>query len=258
MDGLAVSERVEFVARFFLPARQIHDNRGTIDGQEWEHLRKVLRLKPGDRITVFDDTGWEHEAVIRSLGAAQGEIEILSSSQARRESPLQITLAVGLTKGERFEFVVEKATELGVQTIVPFTSTYAVPKLDERKIATRTERWRKIAVSAAKQCGRTRVPEVLPLCTFQELLIRPAHAGIKLIFWEKEAERSIDEVYEKQRDAKAITLAIGPEGGFSSAEAELAQSHGFDSVQLGRRILRAETAAVTALSLVQFLWGDLS
>lgn len=245
------------MARFFLPARQIHDNRGTIDGQELEHLRKVLRLKPGDLITVFDDTGWEHEAVIRSLAAAQGEIEILSSSQAQRESPLQITLAAGLTKGDKFDFVVEKATELGAQTIVPFTSAYAVPKLDERKIATRTERWRKIALSAAKQCGRTRVPEVFPLCTFQELLIRLPHGGVKLFFWEKEAERSIDEVYEKHRDAKAVTLAIGPEGGFSAAEADLAQSHGFELVQLGRRILRAETAAVTALSLAQFLWGDL-
>jgi 16S rRNA (uracil1498-N3)-methyltransferase len=162
-----------------------------------------------------------------------------------------------LTKGDKFDFVVEKATELGVQTIVPFTSTYAVPKLDARKIASRTERWRKIALSAAKQCGRTVVPEVLPLCTFPELLIRPSHEGVKLFFWEKEGEQSLDEVYEKHRDAKAVTLAIGPEGGFSSAEAELARAQGFDSVQLGHRILRAETAAVTALSLVQFLWGDL-
>ena len=257
MVDLAAAKKIESMARFFLPSRQIHANRGTIAGQELGHLRKVLRLKPGDRITVFDDTGWEHEAVICSLAVAQGEIEILSSRQAQRESPLQITLAAGLTKGEKFEFVVEKATELGVQTIVPFTSTYAVPKLDERKIASRTERWRKIALSAAKQCGRTVVPEVLPLCTFQELLIRPSHEGVKLFFWEQEAAQSLDDVYKKHRDAKAVTLAIGPEGGFSSAEAELARAQGFDSVQLGRRILRAETAAVTALSLAQFLWGDL-
>ena len=257
MDDLAVTEKVEIMRRFFLPSRQIHTNRGTIDGQELAHLRKVLRLKPGDRITVFDDTGWEHEAVIRSLAGAQGEIEILSSSQPPRESPFQITLAAGLTKGEKFDFVIEKATELGAHKIVPFTSTYSVPKLDERKIAARTERWRKIALSAAKQCGGTRVPEVLPLCTFKEMLIQPAHEGVKLFFWEKEAEQSLHEVYERQRDAKAVTLAIGPEGGFSAAEANLAQSHGFKLVQLGRRILRAETAAVTALSLAQFLWGDL-
>ena len=246
------------MARFFLPSKQIRDKRGTIDGQELEHLRKVLRLKPGDRITVFDDTGWEHDAVIRSLAGTQGEIEILSSSQARRESPLQITLAAGLTKGDKFDFVVEKATELGAQTILPFTSTYAVPKLDERRISTRTERWRKIALSAAKQCGRTIVPEVLPLCTFQELIKRPSEEGVKLLFWEKETERSLAAVYEGYRNATAVTLVIGPEGGFSAAEAELAQAHGFALVRLGPRILRAETAALTTLSLVQFLWGDLS
>ena len=94
------------------------------------HLCRVLRLGPGDRITVFDDTGWEHDAVIRSLNAEQGEIEILRSYEAGRESSLQITLALGLTKGEKMDFVVEKATELGVQSIVPFTSSHAVPKLD--------------------------------------------------------------------------------------------------------------------------------
>jgi len=246
------------MARFFLPSKQIRDKRGTINGQELEHLRKVLRLKPGDPITVFDDTGWEHEAVIRSLAIAQGEIEILSSSQARRESPLQITLAAGLTKGDKFDFVVEKATELGAQTIIPFTSTYAVPKLDERRISMRTERWRKIALSAAKQCGRTIVPEVLPLCTFQEVIKQPSEKGVKLLFWEKETERSLAAVYEGYRNATAVTLVIGPEGGFSAAEAELAQAHGFALVRLGPRILRAETAALTTLSLVQFLWGDLS
>ena len=246
------------MARFFLPSKLIHDKRGTIAGQELEHLRRVLRLKPGDRITVFDDIGWEHEAVIRSLAAAQGEIEILSSSQAVRESTLQITLAAGLTKGDKFDFVVEKATELGAQTIVPFTSTYAVPKLDERRIATRTERWRKIALSAAKQCGRTMVPQVLPLCSFQEVVKQPAEQGVKLLFWEKETERSLAAVYESHRKAATVTVVIGPEGGFSAAEAELAQAHGFVLVRLGRRILRAETAALTTLSLVQYLWGDLS
>ena len=118
------------MARFFLPKKQLHDNHGTIDGRELDHVRRVLRLKPGDRITVFDDNGWEHEAVIQSLARARGEIEIVRSYPAQRESPLHLTLAVGLTKGEKIDFVVEKATELGVQRIIPLASTYAVPKLD--------------------------------------------------------------------------------------------------------------------------------
>ncbi len=175
----------------------------------------------------------------------------------RRESALPITLAVGLTKGEKIDFVVEKATELGVQTIVPFTSEYAVPKLDAEKIAKRTERWQKIAVSAAKQCGRTRVPEILPLCDYHRLVSQPWPDILKLIFWEKETDQSLQQVYERHREAKAVLLAVGPEGGFTMEEAAAARSQSFEPVHIGRRILRAETAALAALALVQYLWGDL-
>ena len=133
------------MARFFLPKERIQDQRGTIVGEELAHLRKVLRLGPGDRLTVFDDTGREHEAVIRSFSADRGDIDILRSYRPERESSLQITLALGLTKGEKMDFVVEKATELGVQTLVPFISSYTVPKLNDRKIETRTERWQRIS-----------------------------------------------------------------------------------------------------------------
>ena len=245
------------MARFFLPRKKIHDHHGTVDGQELEHLRKVLRFKRDDHITVFDDTGWEHDAVIRSLTVTRGEIEILSSHQARRESPLQITLGVGLTKGDKLDFVIEKATELGVNTIAPFSSAYAVPRLDERKIAARQSRWEKIALSAVKQSGRTVVPEVLPVRPFADLVRETRPEAVKLFFWEKEPEQSLRRLRESRGGVSAVLLLIGPEGGFSPDEAELAQAHGFESVWLGRRILRAETAALTALSLVQFLWGDL-
>jgi len=246
------------MARFFLPQNQIHGQFAKIDGPELDHLRRVLRFKPGDLITVFDETGWEHEAVIRSVVGAQGEVEIIRSYQAQRESPLRLTLAVGLTKGEKIDFVVEKATELGVQTIVPFASAHAVPKLDERKIAGRTERWRKIALSATKQCGRIQVPDVLPLMTFKDMLIQAQPEAAKLLCWERETEQSLRQAHEKLGDLSALLIAVGPEGGFSPIEAEMARQHGFERVHLGRRILRAETAAIAALSLVQFLWGDLT
>jgi 16S rRNA (uracil1498-N3)-methyltransferase len=168
-----------------------------------------------------------------------------------------VTLALGLTKGEKIDFVVEKATELGVQKIIPFTSRYAVPKLDERKIAARAERWQKIALSATKQCGRTQAPEILPLCSVRELLARPWPDALKLFFWEKEAQQSPAQLHEQLPAVASVLAAIGPEGGFSVEEAQLARAHGFALVRLGQRILRAETAAVAALSLVQFLWGDL-
>ena len=245
------------MARFFLPKERIQGQRGTIVGDELAHLRKVLRLEPGDRFIVFDDTGWEHEAVVRSFSAHRGDIDILRSYQAERESALQITLALGLTKGEKMDFVVEKATELGVLNIVPFISTYTVPRLDDRKVEARTERWKKIAVSAAKQSGRTHLPKVYTLCEFREFVRQPWDDMLKVLFWEREGQQTLKQVHDRQPDARAVLLVIGSEGGFSAEEADLAQRHGFTSVQLGPRILRAETAAVAALSLVQFLWGDL-
>ena len=244
------------MARFFVPRKSINHQRATVEGPELDHLRKVLRLGPGDSIIVFDDAGWEHEAVIRSLSAQAAEIDVLRSFQVERESPLQLTLAVGLTKGEKMDFVVEKATELGAQAIVPFVSAYTVPKLDQRKIEKRGERWQKIALAAAKQCGRTSIPEIFPLINFENMVQQTA-GPLNLLFWEKEAHQTLKQVCETDPDTRSILLVIGPEGGLSDQEVDLAQRHGFKAIRLGRRILRAETAAVAATSLVQYLWGDL-
>ena len=121
----------------------------------------------------------------------------------------------------------------------------------------RTERWQRIALSATKQCGRTLVPKIVTLCEFRELVQQPWTNTLKLLFWEREGQLTLKQVYETDRDAQAILLVIGPEGGFSSEEADKAQQHGFKSVQLGRRILRSETAALASLSVLQFLWGDM-
>ena len=246
------------MARFYLPKERIQDKRGILVGEELAHLGRVLRLSVGDRLSVFDDTGWEHEAVIRSISAEQGEIDILRSFQTERESPLEITLALGLTKGEKMDMVIEKATELGTQTLVAFLSSYTVPKLNERKIEKRAERWQRITISAAKQSGRARVPKILPLCEFRELIGQPWSGMLKLLFWEREGQQTLKQLHESEPEAGKILLVIGPEGGFSFEEVDAAHKNGFRSVGLGRRILRAETAAIAATSMVQFLWGDLS
>jgi 16S rRNA (uracil1498-N3)-methyltransferase len=246
------------MVRLFVPKDDISKSQAVIAGQELQHLRRVLRLGPGDHVTLFDDAGVEHDAVIRSFGSDSATVEILRSYDAQRESSLDLTLAVGLTKGDKIDVVVEKATELGVQTIVPFVSAYTVPQLNERKIATRSQRWQKIALNAAKQCGRARIPEVLPLCEFHQLVSRPRPDTLKICFWEKEAQQSLGDLQNAQGNAKSLLIAVGPEGGFSAEEAALAAEHGFFLASLGRRILRAETAAITAVSLAQFLWGDLA
>ena len=144
------------MARFFIKRENIQSASATLAGQEFEHLRRVLRLTVGDVVTLFDDAGWEHEAVIARLHADHSELEIRRSYDASKESPLVLTLALGLTKGEKMDFVVEKATELGAGAILPFTSSFTVPKLDDKKIAKRAERWRKIALSAAKRSATSR------------------------------------------------------------------------------------------------------
>jgi 16S rRNA (uracil1498-N3)-methyltransferase len=257
VDDDFAEAQIAVMARFFIPSERIRNKRGTMIGEELEHLRKVLRLRPGDLLRVFDDAGWEHEAVIRGFTADQGEIEILESYRAERESALNVSLAVGLTKGEKMDLVVEKATELGIYTIIPFVSAYTVPKLDERKIDKRANRWEKIALSAAKQCGRTRIPKILSLCEFRELITRARTDVLKLLFWEREGRQTLKELRQIEREVREVLLVVGPEGGFSLEEIEKAQENGFHSIALGRRILRAETAAVTAMALVQFLWGDL-
>jgi 16S rRNA (uracil1498-N3)-methyltransferase len=155
------------------------------------------------------------------------------------------------------DWVVEKATELGVQTFVPFVSSYTVPKLNERKMETRMLRWQRIALSAVKQCGRTTVPKIFDLCELREIANQPWTDALKLFFWEREDHLTLKQIYQTKPDSRVIVLVVGPEGGFSAAEAEDARQHGFESVRLGRRILRAETAALAALTVVQFLWGDM-
>lgn len=244
------------MARFFVPQRSFHDGGGSVEGGELVHLRRVLRLAAGDRIIIFDDTGREHEAVIRELADEKCEFEILRSWNSRSESPLQAILAVGLTKGEKMDFVVEKATELGAHQIAPFTSEHSVPQWNDRKVEARAARWNKIALAAVKQCGRARVPEILPLRDFQALIAADWKTALKLFFWERERARSLQAVQRASARPEKVLLVVGPEGGFSAAEALAAESHGFQRAHLGPRTLRAETAAITALGLVQFLWGD--
>jgi 16S rRNA (uracil1498-N3)-methyltransferase len=244
------------MARFFLPRIEIREDRATITGPELNHLR-VLRLRPGDRVILFDDGGWEHEGIIRSLVEGRGDIEITRSYQIDNESPLKVTLALALTKGEKMDWVIEKATELGVHTIVPFVSSYTVPKLNEKKAVQRAARWHNIALSAAKQSGRVRIPEISALTGFRNLVQAASADALRLLFWEKESGQGFSELENNQTSVGEVIVMIGPEGGFSSQEADLALEHGFKAVRFGPRILRAETAAVAALSAVQLLWGDL-
>jgi 16S rRNA (uracil1498-N3)-methyltransferase len=245
------------VARFFLAKKNIHGESAAITGAELEHMRKVLRLGPGDRVTLFDDEGWEHEGTIRSYADGIGEVRIVKSYRPQRESPIRITLAQALGKGDKFDWVVEKATELGAAAVVPFLCRRTVPKPDVAGREKKRTRWQRIAVGAAKQSGRTQVPEILGVMDFSDLVRRPWPCDLKIIFWENEPTHGLARLRAESSSVESLLLMIGPEGGFASEEVAEATESGFRSVSMGKRILRTETAAVTALSLAQFLWGDL-
>lgn len=244
--------------RFFVPRENIHAQSAAITGSELEHMRRVLRLRPGDPVTLFDDEGSEHEGVIQSYSGRSAEIKILDSRHPERESSLGVTLAQALGKGEKMDWVVEKATELGVRSIVPFFSSRTVPRLDPKKMENRRDRWEKIALSATKQSGRTRIPAILGLIAFGDLARRDWPCELKLVFCEGASLQGLTEIKKENSHPSSVLLVIGPEDGFTHEEASEMTQRGFRSVSLGRRILRTETAALAALSVVQFLWGDLA
>jgi 16S rRNA (uracil1498-N3)-methyltransferase len=245
------------VARFFVQKDNVRGDRASLGGGELEHMRRVLRLGPGDRVVLFDDAGSEHEGTIRAYHDGSAEIAIERSYRPERDSPLAITLAQALGKGDKLDLVVEKATELGVAAIMPFICRRAVPQLGADASRRRAERWRRIALAAAKQCGRTSVPEIHEPVDFADMVRRAEPAALKILCWEGEKAVGLKTLREQTPHPASILIAVGPEGGFAPEEVDLASRSGFHSVGLGRRILRTETAAIAAVALAQFLWGDL-
>lgn len=236
--------------RFFAPPSAFNFTKRTVSltADEARHLREVLRLKPGDEVSVFDGAGKEYRARVVQARREIAELELAEEiGTARPESPLHITLAVALLKGEKFDLVVQKATELGVNKIVPLITRYADIKLrDESDASKRVTRWQRIALEAAKQCGRAVVPEVSLPVTLASLL-----DGNCLLFSERGGHGL------RQIDTDFVTAIIGSEGGWSDEELEQARSAGAQIITLGGRILRAETAAITAAALLQHRFGDL-
>ena len=243
--------------RFLVSPDSVLDGAATVTGSELAHMRKVLRLRPGARVLLWDGAGTEHEAVIRAYEGGVAAMTVVRSYRPERESPLAVTLAQAVGKGDKMDWVVEKATELGVACVAPFFSSHTVPRFASDKAARRRERWEKIAAAAARQSGRTRVPEIREPGGFDAMLGRDWRCDARLLFWEGPSGRGLNSLREELGSPRSVLVVVGPEGGFSEEEAGRATAHGFHTVGLGRRILRTETAAVAAVCAVQLLWGDL-
>ena len=243
--------------RFYAPPSAFNSNLDsvTLGTDEARHLRDVLRLKVGDEVYVFDGAGKEFHCRIEESRRDTAQLKVIAEvGPARPESPLALTLAVALLKGEKFDLVVQKATELGVARVMPVVTKLADIRLrDESDAAKRVARWQRIALEAAKQCGRALVPEITSPVTFKSLLQEP---GTTLLFSERDG-RSLREVAESISAAAPLTALVGSEGGWSDEELDAARQAGWTIVTLGGRTLRAETAAIAVATLLQHLAGDL-
>ncbi len=239
---------------FFVRNEQI-DSAGamvTVTGPDVNHIRNVLRMKPGQEILVGNGTDADYRCRIESVESDRVTARILSRAEST-ELPARLYLFQGLPKGDKMELIIQKAVELGAYQVVPVNTRRTVVKLDARKEEARIRRWNAIAESAAKQSGRVLVPEVTPVMEFGEALAYASGFDVKMIPYEnargmEETARAVGAV----APGMSVGVLIGPEGGFEETEVEAARGAGFAPVSLGRRILRTETAGLTALSILMY------
>ncbi|MEJ0006571.1 MAG: 16S rRNA (uracil(1498)-N(3))-methyltransferase [Steroidobacteraceae bacterium] len=221
-------------------------------GTAANHIARVLRLREGEPLILFDDMGGEYAAVVTALAREVVRVSVGEHTAGDRESPLHVTLAQGISRGERMDVVVQKATELGVKRIVPILAERTVVRLNEVQAENRLRHWRAIAVAACEQCGRNRLPQICPPMTLQQFLVSDLPEGLRLLL---KADGRL-----KVRDlpaSHAATVLIGPEGGLSPGEQTAAVAAQFQGLSLGPRILRTETAALAVLAIIQQQLGDL-
>ncbi len=215
------------------------------------HLAQVLRLRAGARVTLFNGDGLQYSATLQTCSRQRVSAHILSATQSQAEPPLHFRLALGISKGERMDYALQKAVELGVGSFLPLFTERTVVKLKGERLERRQRHWQQVAVAAAEQSGRSCVPAIEPPQPFDDWISRP-QPGLRLTL-HPGAEQSLRALAPPER---SVLLLVGPEGGLSEREVAAARTHGFVAVRLGPRILRTETAPVAALAAMQALWGD--
>lgn len=223
-----------------------------LDENAAQHVGRVLRMQSGQQLRLFNGDGHDYPATITETGKKRVEVRVEAPEANYTESPLQITLGQTLSRGDRMDYAVQKAVEMGVTCIVPLTTEHCEVKLKGDRESKRLRHWQSVAVSAAEQCGRARVPEILPVMTVEQWLEHSRNCDLRLVLHHRTAQ-SLAAMDKPQH----IALMIGPEGGLSASEIALAEQDGFLPVALGPRVLRTETVPVAATALCQWLWGDI-
>lgn len=217
------------------------------------HAARVLRLREGDLALLFDGRGGEYEARLSMPGRGRVVAEIGAWHDVERESALAVTLVQAVSSGEKMDFTIQKAVELGVAAIQPVLSVKSVVRLSAEREAKKLMHWKRVAISACEQCGRNRLPEVREALSVEAYCRTPGPASLRLLL-SPAANRGLKSA--RDRIKEAVTLAVGPEAGFSAGEEQLLEGAGFVPVRLGQRILRTETAALAALAALNALAGD--
>ena len=241
------------LTRVHVPGPLAAGRRHTIEGDAANHIARVLRLKSGDPVTLFDGRGGEHSARIAELRKGAVVVEVGERSVVARASPLSLTLAQGVSRGERMDWVVQKATELGVTRISPVFTERSVVRLDAKQSERKRLHWQGIAVAACEQSGRDQVPAIDPPLALADFLGKVDRRATRVLLSHAADQRTAD----LPRPEAGMVVLIGPEGGLAEAEQRAALAAGFVAVRLGPRVLRTETAAVAALTLLQHHFGDL-
>jgi 16S rRNA (uracil1498-N3)-methyltransferase len=242
------------LTRLFIRSELRPDVLLQLDQEQARYLGRALRLRPGHALTVFNGENGEFAATITSIGKSNAEVTVGSPIETASESPLKVHLVQGISRGERMDIIVQKATELGVKRITPVLTEYGVVKFDNARAEKRRLHWEKIAISSCEQSGRIRPPLIdLPLPLKSWFGAKPCAVDVDLIL-QPGATASMSSL---DAPKTKVCLLIGPEGGFSEIEYDDARVSGFTAVSLGPRVLRTETAAIAALAVAETLWGDL-
>ncbi len=244
--------------KFFTSTDNISDTTIRIDSEDAKHISRVLRLGVGDTITVCDGRGTDYESVITEISSSCVMCSIQSKTKCDTEPDVSITLYQGLPKGSKMDYIIQKTTELGIRRIVPVKMSRCVVKINNESDAhKKTERWQKIAYEAAKQSGRGVVPEVSAPVTVDEMINELRYAELAFAPYECEQITHLSDVIEAADSPKNVSYVIGPEGGFDITETEKLKAADIQTVTLGRRILRTETAGEAVLAMLMYGFGEI-
>jgi 16S rRNA (uracil1498-N3)-methyltransferase len=231
----------------------------SITGKEARHISRVLRMKNGDTLVIMDGKGNLFDATLEESHYKEVKVRINKSIPPPPSSPIEISLGQALIKSQAMDYLIQKTTELGINSIRLFYSERTVIKLKPGRLRNKMDRWTEIMKSACRQCGRALLPALDPPLPFEEIIKdAPGENTLKILLWENEDKSDLKKALRSLSPVPRVLTLVGPEGGFTENEVNLARDAGFQIISLGHRILRTETAAISLISIVQYEWGDLN